>query len=291
MAKIQDSTRPITESLEEYGRGIAGGLLFSFPLLYTMEVWWAGFIASPLQLIIVILFTFLLLLGYNRYAGMHPEAHWRSVFIDSFEEIAIGFMLAFCMLLMLRRIEFGTMSMIEIVGKVVIEAMVVSIGVSIGTSQLGIQPEYSASSREEEQEIKAIEEERQHSLFGLIVLGVCGSIVVGGNVAPTEEILMIGIGAEPIHILAMALVSLFLCLLIIFYSDFRGGVLEGSKIDYRTVILQTSTSYIIALATSALLLWFFGRFDASSFWVGFSQTIALGVLSSLGASAGSLLIR
>lgn len=291
MAKIQDSTRPIKESLEEYGRGIAGGLLFSFPLLYTMEVWWAGFIASPLQLILVILFTFLLLLGYNRYAGMHPEAHWRSVVLDSFEEIFIGFLLAFSVLLMLRRIEFGSMSMIEIVGKVVLEAMVVSIGVSIGTSQLGIEPESTASTEEDEQEITAIQEERQHSLFGLIVLGVCGSIVVGGNVAPTEEILVIGISAKPIHILAMALVSLFLCLLIIFYSDFRGGVLEGSKIDLLTVMLQTSTCYLIALGTSALLLWFFGRFEDSSFWVGLSQTIALGVLSSLGASAGSLLIR
>ncbi|GAB3168994.1 TIGR02587 family membrane protein [Telluribacter humicola] len=291
MTKYQDSSRPIKESLEEYGRGIAGGLLFSFPLLYTMEVWWAGFIASPLQLIGVILFTFLLLLGYNRYAGMHPEAHWRSIVLDSFEEIAIGFLLAFGVLLMLRRIEFDSMSMVEIVGKVVIEAMVVSIGVSIGTSQLGIETEDSAPTKEEKKMIKQIEEERQHSLFGLVVLGICGSVVVGGNVAPTEEILMIGIQSKPIHILTMALVSLFLCLLIIFYSDFRGGVLEGSKVAIQVVVLQTCTCYVIALGTSALLLWFFGRFDDSSLWVCFSQTIALGVLSSLGASAGNLLIR
>src|SRR5687768_4310411 len=38
--------RSITESLREYGRGVAGGLMFSLPLLYTMEVWWAGFNTS-----------------------------------------------------------------------------------------------------------------------------------------------------------------------------------------------------------------------------------------------------
>ncbi|HEX4668040.1 MAG TPA: DUF2391 family protein, partial [Chthoniobacterales bacterium] len=34
----------IGDSLREYARGIAGGLMFSLPLLYTMEVWWTGFI-------------------------------------------------------------------------------------------------------------------------------------------------------------------------------------------------------------------------------------------------------
>ncbi|HEV7350852.1 TIGR02587 family membrane protein [Telluribacter sp.] len=291
MEKRQDSNRPISESQEEYGRGIAGGLLFSFPLLYTMEVWWSGFIARPFELILVILFTFLLLLGYNRYAGMHPEANWRSVVIDSFEEIGIGFLLAFGILLMLGRIDFKTMSLIEIVGKVVVEAMVVSIGVSIGTSQLGMSPEYEVNNGDKKKEIKQLEEERQHSLFGLLILGICGSIVVGGNVAPTEEILMIGIEAKPIQTLVMALVSLALCLLIIFYSDFRGGIKEGSKVAARILLLHSSLSYLIALGTSALVLSFFGRFDNTSFSVNVSQTIALGVLSSLGASAGSLLIR
>jgi Putative integral membrane protein (DUF2391) len=39
--------RSITKSLQEYGRGVAGGLMFSLPLLYTMEVWWAGFNTHP----------------------------------------------------------------------------------------------------------------------------------------------------------------------------------------------------------------------------------------------------
>ncbi len=136
--KSTSAKRPIHESLQEYGRGIAGGLLFSFPLLYTMEVWWKGFIATPLQLILVILFTFVLLMGYNRFAGMHPEASWKDVMIDSVEELGLGFLLSFGLLSMLGRIEIGSTSLVESMGKVVIEAMVVSIGVSIGTAQLGM---------------------------------------------------------------------------------------------------------------------------------------------------------
>jgi hypothetical protein len=35
------AVRSTGESLREYGRGVAGGLLFSLPLLYTVEVWHA----------------------------------------------------------------------------------------------------------------------------------------------------------------------------------------------------------------------------------------------------------
>jgi len=40
----------IKKSIQEYARGIAGGMMFSLPLLYTMEMWWSGFILHPLRL-------------------------------------------------------------------------------------------------------------------------------------------------------------------------------------------------------------------------------------------------
>lgn len=82
--------RPLTYSLKESARGITGGLIFGFPLLYTMEVWWHGFIAGPLQFLVLLCVTFMLLLGYNRYAGMHPSVFWRSILVDSVEEMGIG---------------------------------------------------------------------------------------------------------------------------------------------------------------------------------------------------------
>jgi putative integral membrane protein (TIGR02587 family) len=286
--KSTSAKRPIRESLQEYGRGIAGGLLFSFPLLYTMEVWWAGFIASPFQLILTILFTYLLLLGYNRYAGMHPEATWKDVLVDSVEELGLGFLLAFAILLMLRRIELESMSTIEIMGKVIIEAMVMSIGISIGTAQLGVK---DSDDSEEKLEKEDLEKERQSGLFGLTVLGFCGAIVVGGNVAPTEEVLVIGLEAHPGHILAMALVSIAMCALILFYANSQDSGPRSSPPDYITIAWQTCLCYLIALGASAVLLWFFGRLEGISFWMGFAQCIALGVLSSLGSSAGRLLIN
>lgn len=80
--------------MEEYGRGLAGGLLFSLPLLYTMEMWWAGFSVSPKGMLLYVALTFTLLLGYNRYAGMRRDSSWVEVAIDSIEEMGIGLVLA-----------------------------------------------------------------------------------------------------------------------------------------------------------------------------------------------------
>ncbi|MFP5284800.1 MAG: DUF2391 family protein [Thermoanaerobaculia bacterium] len=62
--------RTLDRTLREYARGITGRLLFSLPLLYTLEVWWAGFIARPLRLLAYLFAGFLLLFGYNRYTGL-----------------------------------------------------------------------------------------------------------------------------------------------------------------------------------------------------------------------------
>ncbi|NEM98540.1 TIGR02587 family membrane protein [Pontibacter burrus] len=276
---------PLSLSLKEYARGITGGLLFSFPILYTMEVWWAGFHATPLQLLLLMLATYLLLLGYNRYAGMRPGVSWKSVLIDSVEEMGIGFVMSFTVLWMLNRIQPGVTSIDELMGKVIIEAMAISIGVSIGTAQLGDKVE------EEEQEDERLEEEKQPGHVGMVVLAFCGAIIIGGNVAPTEEVIMLAVQATPAHILAMAVASLLLSIVVVYFSDFKGTSSKHTKSFWFWFTLDTSVSYLVALAASALALWFFGRFEGVGFWTGFAQTIVLGVLSSLGASAGRLLIK
>src|SRR5918992_393725 len=128
--------RSVTKSLQEYARGIIGGLLFSLPLLYTMEVWWAGFSAHPFHLILYVLATLILLLGYNYYAGLRHDANLMEVLIDSIEEMGLGLLISTIALMLLGRITFD-MTLNEIVGKITIEAMTVAIGVSVGTAQLG----------------------------------------------------------------------------------------------------------------------------------------------------------
>src|ERR671916_231784 len=99
--------RPVNKSLREYARGVAGGLLFSLPLLYTMEVWWAGFTSHPWRLAAYVVATFVLLLGYNEFVGLRRDASFAEVVIDSVEEMGIGFVVAAVVLWLLGRVTTG----------------------------------------------------------------------------------------------------------------------------------------------------------------------------------------
>lgn len=283
--------KTIKESTQEYARGITGGLLFSFPVLYTMEVWWAGYRTQPFGLIIIIFVTFLLLLAYNRYAGMRPGVAWKGVAIDSVEEMGIGLFVSFVMLLMLDKIELSVLSIDEILGKVIVEAMFVSIGVSIGTAQLG------ESTEEEEDIAPSLAKERESGIkrrsgkMAVAALALCGSILIGGNVAPTDEVVDIALKAQPHNVLIMVIVSILLCVLVTYFSDFKGSGRKKMKNLTYHMTFDTCLSYMIALIASAFVLWYFGRFEGLCFENIVAECVVLGVIASLGASAGRLLIK
>jgi putative integral membrane protein (TIGR02587 family) len=278
--------RTLDRTLQEYARGVTGGLLFSLPLLYTMEVWWAGFIARPLRLLIYLLAGFLLLFGYNRYAGLREDASWADVAFEAVEELGLGLLVSAGILWLIGQIDSG-MPAAEILGKVVVEAVPAAIGVSVGAAQFGGDGKGS-------QGMKGRDDKENLSLSGHVVLGLCGAALFASNVAPTEEILQIAVESTSWRLLGLALLSLALGGIILFYSDFTGsrplrpGI--GLKAGLGTVLSLSVISYAVALAASAFILWFFGRFDGVSLATGIAQTVTLGVASSLGASAGRLLL-
>ena len=285
-SRTDGRNQPVGQSLREYARGVAGGLLFSLPLLYTMEVWWAGFIARPIHLLLYLLAGFLLLFGYNRYAGLHEDASWADVAFEAVEELGLGLLVSAGILWLIGQIDSG-MPVSEILGKVVVEALPAAIGVSVGAAQFGGDGKGS-------QGMKGREDKERIGIPGQVVLGLCGAVLFASNVAPTEEIVQIAVESTPWRLLGLALLSLVLGGIILFYSDFTGSkpLRSGSelKAGLGTVLSLSVISYAVALAASAFILWFFGRFDGVSLATGIAQTVTLGVASALGASAGRLLL-
>ncbi len=297
-------------SLQEYARGVAGGLLFSLPLLYTMEVWWTGFNAHPFRLLAYVLTTFLLLLGYNRYAGLRRDANFLEVAIDSIEEMGIGIVVAALMLWLLGRITFD-LGANEIVGKIVIEAMTIAIGVSVGTAQFGGKGDNGTAadkrgvSNEEsgERQIGGDDEgagkdrgvegdaETEVNFGGQLVIACCGAVLFAANVAPTEEIVMIAVESSVWKLIALMLFSLARGAMILYYIEFTGAKELVLKGDFKSVLFGALVTYAVALASSALILLFFGRFEGVALAVGLAQVVVLGVAATLGASAGRLLVQ
>lgn len=290
--------RSLTKSLQEYLRGIAGGLLFSLPLLYTMEVWWTGFTIHPLRLLVYVLATYTLLLGYNRYGGLRRDASPAEVAIDSVEELGLGLVTAAVILWLLGQIT-ADMPSSEIYGKIIVEAMTAAIGVSVGTAQLGggegEQKHDSGMVGEEPQSDSSpipLLTDSYRDFSGQLALAVCGAVLFAANVAPTEEIIVIATETTSSKLLGLALFSIFISALILFYSDFADTKrLTETSHSIKTVVFGAAITYAIALVASAALLWFFGRFDGTSLIVCLSQTVVLGLAATLGASAGRLLIQ
>ena len=277
--------------------------MFSLPLLYTMEVWWAGFNAHPWRLAAYVSATFVLLLGYNRFAGLRHDAGMLEVAIDSVEEMGIGFIISAVALYLLGRITSG-MPLNEIAGQIVIEAMTVAVGVSVGTAQLGGGEEPGEGGVGEDGKAGRVKrggkagrtdgarrgEPELHS-GGQMLIAFCGATLFAANVAPTEEIVVIAVEISWVRLLGLASISLLLAALILNYSGFTGAREFVRHEGLGAVVAGSVATYAVALVTSGLILWFFGRFDGVSLYTALAQVVVLGVAATLGASAGRLLLQ
>ena len=279
--------RSIGQSAREYGRGIAGGLMFSLPLLYTMEVWWAGFVLHPWRILLYMVCTFGLLFLYNRFAGLRRDATLREVAIDSMEEMGIGLVLAAMVLWLTGRIE-GAMPLSEIAGKITLEGMTVAIGVSVGTAQLGADCNGDEGYSGDGDGNGAGE---PGGYLPEESVALCGAVLFAANVAPTEEMIVIAMESHPGKILMLAVSSLALGWLVLHFAGIHGS---GKHIQRDTPLLVfrgVVTTYAVALAAGAGCLYFFGRFDGEPWRMVLNQTVVIGLPAVLGASAGRLLLQ
>lgn len=276
------------ESLREYGRGLAGGLIFSLPLLYTMEMWAVGSLARPERLLAYLIFVFLLLLGYNRYAGLRHDAGWAEVAIDSVEELGLGVLTSAALLFLIGRIGPES-TFAEAFGRIITEAGVVAVGFSVGTAQLGAEDEGESGMGGGQRRGK--DEQEMVHFGGQLVITLCGAVLFAANVAPTEEILIIAIETPAARLLGVAALSMLIGALILYFTNFASASRYSPTETHGQAIRGTIITYAVALLASAFILWFFGRFDDQALEVCIGQIIVLGLPSTLGASAGRLLLQ
>lgn len=215
-------SRTISQSLREYGRGVAGGLMFSVPLLYTQEVWQSGILLEPWRILLFGAVTYSLLLLYNRYSGLREDASMAEVAIDSVEEMGIGFVLAALVLALTGRIDENSGG-VEALGTIVMEATTVAIGVSVGTAQLGAP--------DDGDEGVASSAADPAAYFPQMAIALCGAVLFAANVAPTEEIVIIASESSPARLLGLVGFSLGICALVFSVRGFsRSGQACGQRV-------------------------------------------------------------
>ena len=270
------------DSLREYGRGIAGGFLFSLPLILTMEVWAAGVLVPPMHLLAGLAATYILLCGYNAYAGLHHETRLSEILVDSVEELGIGLTLSAAILLLLGRIGPDS-GWSEALGLIVVEGLFVAVGVSVGTAQL--------MGGGDDSDGRSGIQGRQQTIWSELTLALCGAVLIAANVAPTEEILLLAASMGPPLLLAAIGTSLLLAATLLYFSHFTGAARFAEAKGTFAILHGTAITYASALAASAAILWFFGRFAQHGLFLNVAQCVVLGIAGTLGASAGRLLLR
>jgi putative integral membrane protein (TIGR02587 family) len=275
----------IGRTLQEYGRGLAGGLLFSLPLLYTREIWRAGGALPPGRLLLGLAGVFVLLLGYNRHAGLRCNASRVEVVIDSVEELGLGLALAAGLLLLLGRVD-ATMAASEVVGRVIVGGLALAIGFSVGTAQLGGGDDAEAGMQGDGRG-DCEPDGGEPDFAGQMALALCGAVLIAANIAPTEEVQELGRGVDVAGLLAMTGLTVGVAALVLHFSGFVGA---GAH-PRRGWLTGTVATYLAAILASTALLWFFGRLDDVGPSAALAQVVVLGLPTVIGASAGRLLLQ
>lgn len=175
-------------------RALGGAILFSFPMLMTMEMWWLGFSMDRVRLALFVLLDIPLLVGLSFYAGFEPTPHRLADVLDAFTAYAVGFVAAALLLAVFAVIGPG-MSAAEIVGKISIQAVPASIGAMLARSQLG--------------ESEGKEEKRRSARYGgALFLMAVGALYLSSSLASTEEMILISYMMTPVHVVALMALSL-----------------------------------------------------------------------------------
>ncbi|MBW4683315.1 MAG: TIGR02587 family membrane protein [Microcoleus vaginatus WJT46-NPBG5] len=280
--------------LDDLIRGICGGFLFGIPLFYTMEVWWIGSFAEPVQRISSLAATFIGVLLLNRTAGFRKSNNIRikDAAMDSVEAMALGLVCALFTLILLREITFDT-PWREILGKVIFEGMPFSIGVGLARSLLSgdrNQAQYDQDAHSQSQK------KPEQANFNPTVLDLSatllGATFLAFNIAPTDEVPMLAAAISPPWLLAIIAASLLISYGIVFQAGFTSeNVRRQQKGLFQRPMSETITAYLLSLLAAALLLAFFHTLTFKDPWqLWLSHTLVLGLPATIGGAAGRLMV-
>lgn len=277
--------------LRDYGRGLAGGLLFGLPVLLTMEVWWQGFLLPPIQLVGFLAVHYLLLLGLVWVAGFKAadELSLRDIAFEAVETLGLAVFLSAALLLIFGLLAFDA-SAVDAVGMVVMEAIPVSVGIAIATSQLRAPTPKGAEDQEEDADENG-REQVEATTAGQYVLVAGGASYMAYNFAAIEEMTAIAFSMNWMHQLVLVALSLVVTFGLVFALQFKGGTRKADGSLLEQPLVETVVSYALSLAISLALLFFFGAVAPGDSLLSIvDHVLVLGFPASVGAAAGRLLV-
>ncbi|QEE44233.1 TIGR02587 family membrane protein [Rhizobium sp. WL3] len=287
MAAVDHNQRHDRERVNRFlvgiARGVAGALLFSIPMLMTMEMWFLGFYMERERLLLLLVLNLPLLIGLSHRIGFEHTATWRESARDAIVAYGMG-VLASALILVLLGVITVDMAPREWVGMVAVQAVPASIGALLGRSQLSMRDEEDG---EEDEPGDAPETSYATELFMMAV----GALFLSLNLAPTEEMILLAHKMTAWHALALLTLSIFLMHGFVYALAFRGShSLEEGTPGWHAFIRFTLPGYVVALAVSLYALWTFGRLDDLGSAQAILTVVVLSFPAAIGAAAARLIL-
>lgn len=265
------------EFLVGLGRAFGGALIFSMPMLMTMEMWWLGFYMDPLRLALLLFVLFPLLVGLSRVGGIRQTSHLVDDVADALVAIAVACLAAAVVLWIFGLIAPG-MPLREVIGKVALQAFPASIGAMLAQNQLGGGG-------------GSAEQEAEQSYWGEMFIMLAGALFLSLNVAPTEEMVLIAYKMTVWQDIGLAVLSLVLMHVIVYAAGFSGTEQAHPAESFFSVFARfTIAGYALVLLVSLYILWTFGRTAGLGIEQILSIAIVLSFPGAIGAASARLIL-
>ena len=281
-------------------RGLAGGAIVGMPLLFTMEMWWHGMALSEWHVLGILGAVLLVNFLFSLLSGFRNSYSVSSALSESVTSVGIGLVFSAFVLGLIGEISPRS-SPVEIIGKIVLEAAAVSIGVSFANAQVsgksrtggaeegGTNVDESGGPDQATQEGDPQRRQLQADFKDAAATGV-GATAFALNIAPTEEVLMIAVRLSPWQQLLILAAAVALCYVILFASGFEQQEVYAKGILHHP-LAETLLSSALSLGVAFVLLWLLGQREAMTHPATTVATVVtLGLPAVVGGAAGRLIV-
>ena len=278
-------------------RSFAGAFLFGIPFIYTMEMWW---IATYLHAWKLITF-FAIALGINIILGhlvyLDEDTPWHVAGGEAIFNLAIGIVGSAVILALLGRFSAGDPS-VELIGKVILEAIPTSIGAGVTHR---IERRRTRASRGQKQQPRSGQQpvsrrgEREPRSWQMVrtqlAVTAAGGLFLSLPLASTAEIQFVAAGTTSWHILALIFFSLLVTYMIIYRNSLMPDPASGRDKTGLDPLTDTLMNYSVALLISALTLYLFDRIEFGNPLLHVTtQIVVLGLPATVGGAVGRRLL-
>jgi len=247
----------------DLGRAFGGALIFSLPMLMTMEMWELGFYMDRWRLLLLLLVSFPVLMFLSHYSGFERTWGWQDDLRDVAVSYGVGLAASAIIMLLLGIIAPG-MSLSELIGNLVLQTIPAALGALLARSQFGQDRDDGPG------------KESYGDELGVMAIG---ALFLSLNVAPTEEMILIAYRMSAWHSLALMGVSILIMHGFVYAADFKGSTAIPQGTAWWPLLLRfTLVGYILGLTIALYALWSFSRLDGLSFSQIVGAIIVLGFL-------------